>query len=878
MHRAEKGALTLAALAGASAWISLGAIALINQREARLAALPPLWLLAVVVATAVAAAWLARLRTSESWPLSLTALLWMPWLPTRVPAALLIWDGPLERAVWFVAVAGVVAARLTVVHPRAAESWRHPARAPWLAAAVFFACSVAAGVHLQWLLPGGDEPHYLVITQSLLYDGDLKIENNHARGDFFEYIDKSIAPDYLRRGKDGQIYSVHAPGVAALVLPAYALAGYAGALIFVALASALGVAVLWRIVHSLTESAATAWVATLATAFSGTFFLHSFTIFPDPVGAVLVAVVLAVLVGLEAAPSTMTQRHLLLAGACLALLPWLHTRFAVVAVAFGGVFLIRLLSATQRERGRELMSFLVVPFVSALAWFLFFFVIYGTPNPAAPYGGSRQAALEWLPAGLAGLAFDQQFGLLANAPVMAAALWGFFALWRTRPRLAAELALIGVPYIAVVASFGMWWGGWSGPARFLTCLMPLTTPLLAAAWTQGSRPVRCGLAGLGVVGTMNVVARVAVENGALLYNFRDGFDLLLDWASRTVNLPLAFPSIHRLGTEPTLLLGSIWLLSGAVVLLILHVALPRRPMGSGGVWAATSWLFAVAASLAMSASWRAVRTQPLTPESSEMHFLQGWSPERRSIAVRLPAFRRVPVDAGLTEIQLRGSERARDTKDSRSLLALDRVRAGTYGLIIDGAPHLEGRLTVSVGATSQTIEEWSLQGIPSGDTGLQLRIPTRVHSVTIRVDPRAQELIAHVGLRPQHVVSGEMVSNRYALRGARYGQARAFFLDDALYMEPGGIWTRGDATAEVVVVKDDNGPVALDVTAGPVPTTVEFGARDLFERVTLAPGERRALQLPTGLWRVTTEGRFRPTEHDRGSRDGRPLGARIEFK
>lgn len=29
------------------------------------------------------------------------------------------------------------------------------------------------------LFPGCDEPHYLVITQSLLHDGDLKIEGNH---------------------------------------------------------------------------------------------------------------------------------------------------------------------------------------------------------------------------------------------------------------------------------------------------------------------------------------------------------------------------------------------------------------------------------------------------------------------------------------------------------------------------------------------------------------------------------------------------------------------------------------------------------------------------------------------------------------------------
>jgi hypothetical protein len=55
------------------------------------------------------------------------------------------------------------------------------------------------------------EPHYLIITQSLLNDGDLKIENNHAQEDFRSYFGGRLRPDFLRRGQDGD-YSIHAPG------------------------------------------------------------------------------------------------------------------------------------------------------------------------------------------------------------------------------------------------------------------------------------------------------------------------------------------------------------------------------------------------------------------------------------------------------------------------------------------------------------------------------------------------------------------------------------------------------------------------------------------------------------------------------------------
>ena len=65
------------------------------------------------------------------------------------------------------------------------------------------------------LFPGGDEPHYLVISQSLWRDGDLRIENNHTRGDYQEYFHRPLPPHYLTRGVDGQIFPLAVMAVAA---------------------------------------------------------------------------------------------------------------------------------------------------------------------------------------------------------------------------------------------------------------------------------------------------------------------------------------------------------------------------------------------------------------------------------------------------------------------------------------------------------------------------------------------------------------------------------------------------------------------------------------------------------------------------------------
>src|SRR5205814_4400524 len=101
-----------------------------------------------------------------------------------------------------------------------------------IACAIF----VAAAWAVSPSVPSGDEPHYLIITQSLLKDHDLRIENNHRNGDYRAYYAGELSkPDYRRRGRNGEIYSIHAPGLPALVAPACAIGGYPGVVMFLIL-------------------------------------------------------------------------------------------------------------------------------------------------------------------------------------------------------------------------------------------------------------------------------------------------------------------------------------------------------------------------------------------------------------------------------------------------------------------------------------------------------------------------------------------------------------------------------------------------------------------------------------------------------------------
>src|SRR5262245_15991164 len=76
----------------------------------------------------------------------------------------------------------------------------------------------------------GDEPHYLMVAESLLRDHDLALDQDYAEGRYraFYRTHDELAPHFRVRGREGRIYSLHAVGLSLLVLPAYALGGYPG--------------------------------------------------------------------------------------------------------------------------------------------------------------------------------------------------------------------------------------------------------------------------------------------------------------------------------------------------------------------------------------------------------------------------------------------------------------------------------------------------------------------------------------------------------------------------------------------------------------------------------------------------------------------------
>ena len=97
--------------------------------------------------------------------------------------------------------------------------------------------------------PTGDEPHYLIMIQSLLRDGDFDLRNNYEHMDYLEYYPETI-PDRHVTAVGNKWYPVHGIGLPILTAPLFAVAGRLGVVILLALMAVAGLRILWSLLRN----------------------------------------------------------------------------------------------------------------------------------------------------------------------------------------------------------------------------------------------------------------------------------------------------------------------------------------------------------------------------------------------------------------------------------------------------------------------------------------------------------------------------------------------------------------------------------------------------------------------------------------------------
>ena len=506
-----------ALLAAVAAWLSQGTLAVGGLDGARIGLLPlsPFAIAAAVLAGAAVIA-LARAGASLA-PVWLLTVIVLPWLPLPVPAVFLIWAGSIRWLIWAAVVLSCSrrsspsasrpgAQRLL---PRAQSLVRDR---PQLAAGVLRVCHLClrrvAGVAV------GSGRRRAALPRHHAEPAARRRSENR------EQPPARRLPGVLRRRAARRTTSAAAPtarstrsmrpGLSALVAPAFAVGGYRGVVVFLLLVIAsCGSALAWHLAWLATGRAAAAWFGWAAVTLAATTIFHSFTVYPDGLGSVIALTGVWALLrrgrgaadGRRAAccRGSSTARRSRSCRGCTA-----DSRCSRAASARSCCCACR---RRRTRRGRR-WRFSRCPRSARSLWMGFFRAIYGVADPSAPYGTVREFSLGFIPGGLAGLLFDQRFGLFANAPVLIVGLAGLVMMLRVavgcRPRrtraaladrrLALELLFVMVPYLLTATSYAMWWAGWSAPARFANPAVLILAIPCAVAWSRiqnrGSRPSR----------------------------------------------------------------------------------------------------------------------------------------------------------------------------------------------------------------------------------------------------------------------------------------------------------------------------------------------------------------------------------------------------
>src|SRR5439155_5525975 len=120
----------------------------------------------------------------------------------------------------------------------------------------------------------------------------------------------------------------------------------------------------------------------------------------------------------------------LLVGLAVGAMPWLHTRLTLPASCLASILALRIVGDTRfaKARGRHLAALFCPAIASGAAWLRFMWIVYGTINPSAPFGGGMPLQVAGAAARGVDLFVDQEFGLLANSPVYVTAIVGMWFL------------------------------------------------------------------------------------------------------------------------------------------------------------------------------------------------------------------------------------------------------------------------------------------------------------------------------------------------------------------------------------------------------------------------------------------------------------------
>jgi len=274
------------------------------------------------------------------------------------------------------------------------------------------------GVYLS-----GDEPDFLIISQSIVEDGDFELKNNYKDNSYYKIKPElrgsnwKITPHITMHNKHTR--SFHMPGVSFMMVPFYALYNILDAPIHPALFFryamaffnaflALSIFILLQIYFK-DKNIFSFWII-LITSFPLLF--HSITLFPE-IPAALMSINIFIF-------GFTKYKNYFLTGLFLSLLPWFHVKYYPLVLVFIIAISFNLFNEWKITKNyKNIINFLLLPTLSLILLMIYCKLLYGTVSPTQIFPKQNYFLNPLLKIKVFfAYFFDQRDGLISYAPFL----------------------------------------------------------------------------------------------------------------------------------------------------------------------------------------------------------------------------------------------------------------------------------------------------------------------------------------------------------------------------------------------------------------------------------------------------------------------------
>ena len=411
----------------------------------------------------------------------------------------------------------------------------------------------------------GDEPFYLLVTESLVHDHDLDLANQYrdlahsatGRPDLQPQLGDPV-------GKHGERYSRHEPFLPLLLIPGYIIGGLGGAIATIVLFGVLLVRSTVRMFEDEGIDDATTRAVFPLFAFGPPIVFYAARIWPE------VPAAFCFVEAIRGVRQRRAQRWIpALFGMTL-----LKLRFILVAIP--------LLLIAVRRRKHVAIAALAITIPLIVVW-----LVSGSATSVHSWRELLPVSPRLYAVGFFGLLLDGAAGLLFQAPFY---LLGVLAIvrWRETPHAFRLGVIASLLYIVYLVPRAEWHGGWSPPLRYVVVFMPVFALGAASIW----RRINSGVIALIAIWTTGLVVHGAAFPYRL-FHIENGENAVGEWLSRAYRTDFSrlFPSFIRLNDAANV----------AIVLMALFCVAAHFSRRFRGMKAASTQMLLAIAAIALAA-------------------------------------------------------------------------------------------------------------------------------------------------------------------------------------------------------------------------------------------------------------------------------------